>query len=174
MKIFAVMVHMDDHVVLSLLLAATLSSVILVLLMGQPRIFFSMARDGLLPAAFAKVHPKYGTPHITTILTGIVCSILADFLPLNLLGELVSIGTLLAFTVICVGIIVLRKTRPDMPRPYRTPWVPVVPILGALICVAQIVLLPGDTWLRLFIWMAIGVLIYFAYGRHHSRLKHQA
>lgn len=109
--------------------------------MGQPRIFFSMARDGLLPAAFDKVHPKYGTPHITTILTGFVCSILAGFLPLNLLGELVSIGTLLAFTVICV---------------------------------AQIVLLPGDTWLRLFIWMAIGVLIYFAYGRHHSRLKHQA
>lgn len=153
---------------------AGLSSVILVLLMGQPRIFFSMARDGLLPAAFAKVHPKFGTPHITTILTGFVCSVLAGFLPLNLLGELVSIGTLLAFTVICIGVIVLRKTRPELPRPYRTPWVPLVPILGAIICMAQTVLLPGDTWLRLFIWMAIGIVIYFVYGRHHSRLKHDS
>ena len=151
---------------------AGLSSVILVLLMAQPRIFFSMARDGLLPPSFAKVHPKYGTPHITTILTGFICSILAGFLPLNLLGELVSIGTLLAFTVVCLGIIVLRKTKPDMPRPYRTPWVPVVPILGAVICIAQTVLLPFDTWLRLIIWMAIGVAVYFLYGRKHSKLHH--
>ena len=151
---------------------AGLSSVILVMLMGQPRVFFSMARDGLLPQAFARVHPKYGTPHITTLVTGGVCSLLAGFLPLNLLGELVSIGTLLAFTVVCVGIIVLRRTRPDMPRPYRTPWVPFVPVMGALICIGQTLLLPADTWLRLIIWMAIGIVIYFAYGRHHSRLKH--
>lgn len=151
---------------------AGLSSVILVMLMGQPRVFFSMARDGLLPPMFARVHPKYGTPHITTMITGFVCSMLAGFLPLNLLGELVSIGTLLAFTVVCLGIIVLRRTKPDMPRPYRTPWVPWVPLAGAIICVGQTILLPADTWLRLIIWMAIGVAVYFGYGRHHSRLRH--
>jgi basic amino acid/polyamine antiporter, APA family len=149
---------------------AGLSSVILVLLMGQPRIFFSMAKDGLLPPAFTKVHRKFGTPHVTTIITGLLCSALAGFLPLNLLGELVSIGTLLAFTLVCIGVIILRKTKPDMPRPYRTPWVPVVPALGAIICVLQTVLLPADTWLRLLIWMAIGMAVYFFYGRHHSRL----
>jgi len=100
------------------------------------------------------------------------CSLLAGFLPLNLLGELVSIGTLLAFTVVCIGVIVLRKTRPNMPRPYRTPWVPWVPAIGAIICVAQTVLLPPDTWMRLFVWMAIGVVVYFCYGRKHSRLNH--
>ncbi|MEI8284383.1 MAG: amino acid permease [bacterium] len=150
---------------------AGLSSVILVLLMGQPRIFFSMAKDGLLPPVFAKVHPKFRTPYITTIMTGLLCSAMAGFLPLNLLGELVSIGTLLAFTVVCIGVVVLRKTRPDMPRPFRTPLVPLVPILGALICVAQTVLLPSDTWLRLIIWMALGVVVYFLYGRKHSHLN---
>jgi len=150
---------------------AGLSSVILVLLMGQPRIFFSMAKDGLLPPVFAKVHPKFRTPYITTIMTGLLCSVMAGFLPLNLLGELVSIGTLLAFTVVYIGVVVLRKTRPDMPRPFRTPLVPLVPILGALICVAQTVLLPSDTWLRLIIWMALGVVVYFLYGRKHSHLN---
>lgn len=150
---------------------AGLSSVILVLLMGQPRIFLCMAKDGLLPSFFAKVHPKYGTPHITTLITGGICSILAGFLPLNLLGELVSIGTLLAFAVVCIGIIVLRRTRPEMPRPYKTPFVPWVPLAGATICIAQTVLLPWETWLRLFIWMLIGAIVYFVYGRHHSNLK---
>lgn len=162
------------RIAVELAVLAGLASVILVLLMGQPRVFFSMAKDGLLPASFAKVHPKFGTPHVTTIITGALCSILAGFLPLNLLGELVSIGTLLAFTVVCIGIIILRKTKPDMPRPYRTPWVPVVPILGAVICIGQTVLLPADTWIRLIIWMAIGIAIYFFYGRHHSRLKHDS
>ena len=152
---------------------AGLSSVILVLLMGQPRVFFSMAKDGLLPPMFAKVHPKYGTPHITTIVTGLVCSMLAGFLPLNLLGELVSIGTLMAFSVVCIGIIVLRRTKPDMPRPYRTPWVPVVPLLGAGICVVQASSLPADTWIRLFVWMGIGLVIYFCYGIKHSKLRQE-
>lgn len=153
---------------------AGLSSVILVLLMGQPRVFFSMAKDGLLPPVFAKVHPKYGTPHITTIVTGLVCSVLAGFLPLNLLGELVAIGTLMAFSVVCVGVIVLRKNKPDMPRPYRTPLVPWVPAAGAIICVGQAAALPADTWIRLFAWMAIGLVIYFLYGIKHSKLRKQA
>lgn len=153
---------------------AGLSSVILVLLMGQPRVFFSMAKDGLLPPVFAKVHPKYGTPHITTIVTGLVCSVLAGFLPLNLLGELVAIGTLMAFSVVCVGVIVLRKNKPDMPRPYLTPLVPWVPAAGAIICVGQAAALPADTWIRLFAWMAIGLVIYFLYGIKHSKLRKQA
>ncbi len=153
---------------------AGLSSVILVLLMGQPRVFFSMAKDGLLPPVFAKVHSKYGTPHITTIVTGLVCSVLAGFLPLNLLGELVAIGTLMAFSVVCIGVIVLRKSKPDMPRPYRTPLVPWVPAAGAFICVGQAASLPADTWIRLFAWMGIGLIIYFLYGIKHSKLRKQA
>ena len=149
---------------------AGLSSVVLVMLMGQPRIFFSMAKDGLLPARFAKVHPKYKTPHVTTILTGTVAGIVAGLFPIGILGELVSIGTLLAFVIVCAGIIVLRKARPDIERPFKTPLVPLVPILGILICLAQMVALPVDTWLRLIIWMAIGIFIYFTYGIKNSKL----
>jgi APA family basic amino acid/polyamine antiporter len=149
---------------------AGLSSVILVMLMGQPRIFLSMAKDGLLPPAFARVHPKYRTPHITTIATGAVVTAAAGLLPLNVLGQLVSIGTLFAFTLVCIGIVVLRKLRPETPRPFRTPFVPLVPILGAGICLLQMASLPADTWLRLFIWMAIGLFIYFGYGCRHSKL----
>jgi APA family basic amino acid/polyamine antiporter len=150
---------------------AGLSSVILVMLMGQPRIFFSMAKDGLLPAAFAKVHPKFKTPHITTMLTGGVAAIVAGLFPIKILGELVSIGTLLAFVIVCIGIIILRRNRPELPRPFKTPLVPLVPILGALICLAQMVALPADTWLRLIIWMALGIVIYFFYGRKRSKIN---
>lgn len=150
---------------------AGLSSVILVMLMGQPRIFYSMSKDGLLPPIFSKVHPKYKTPYVSTILTGCVAIVLAGVLPISILGELVSIGTLLAFAIVCVSIVVLRKTRPDIERPFRTPLVPLIPILGALICVVQMAALPMDTWLRLIIWMAIGFVIYFAYGYHHSKLR---
>jgi APA family basic amino acid/polyamine antiporter len=150
---------------------AGLSSVILVMLMGQPRIFYSMSKDGLLPPIFSKVHAKYKTPYISTILTGCVAIVLAGVLPISILGELVSIGTLLAFAIVCISIIVLRKTRPDIERPFRTPFVPLIPILGALICFVQMAALPMDTWLRLIIWMALGFIIYFAYGYRHSKLR---
>ncbi len=148
---------------------AGLSSVILVMMLGQPRIFYSMSNDGLLPPIFSKVHPKFRTPYVSTILTGSVAMIFAGILPISVLSELVSIGTLLAFTIVCIGIIVLRKTRPELPRPFRTPWVPLIPILGAVVCLAQMVSLPFDTWLRLMIWMGLGFLIYFLYSVKHSK-----
>ncbi|HWH50974.1 MAG TPA: amino acid permease [Gemmatimonadaceae bacterium] len=147
-----------------------LASVVLVMLMGQPRIFFSMSRDGLLPAVFGKVHPKFQTPYVTTIVTGIVAMFVAGFFPIDLLGQLVSIGTLLAFVIVCVGVMVLRYQRPNIPRPFRTPLVPLVPILGIVICAYMMYSLPGDTWLRLIVWMAIGLIIYFFYSRSHSRV----
>jgi len=149
---------------------AGLSSVILVMLLGQPRIFYTMANDGLLPKKLATLHPKFRTPYITTILTGVVACIIAGLLPINILSELVSIGTLLAFVIVCISILILRKKRPDIKRPFRTPWVPVVPVLGAVICFAQMLGLPWETWERLFIWMAIGMVIYFIYSRKHSKL----
>ncbi len=150
---------------------AGLASVVLVMLMGQPRIFFSMSHDGLLPAVFGKVHPKFRTPYISTIVTGVVAALIAGLFPIGLLGELVSIGTLLAFVIVCGGILVLRRTQPDLPRPFRTPLVPLVPILGILICGYMMYGLPTDTWLRLAIWMALGLAIYFLYGKQHSKLN---
>ncbi len=150
---------------------AGLSSVILVMLLGQPRIFYTMSKDGLLPPVFSKVHPKFKTPYISTIITGFVAMIIAGILPIRILGELVSIGTLLAFIIVCISVIVLRKSRPDIHRPFKTPWVPLVPILGASICFIQMAALPFDTWLRLIVWMAVGFCIYFFYGIKHSKVR---
>jgi len=147
---------------------AGLSSVMLVLLMGQPRVFFSMANDGLLPQVFRRVHPRFHTPHVTTVLTGSVAALLAGFLPINILGEMVSIGTLLAFLIVCAGVWVLRRTQPERARPFATPWVPFVPLMGILISLAQMVSLPWQTWLRLVVWMALGLIIYFSYGIRKS------
>jgi len=150
---------------------AGLSSVILVMLLGQPRIFYTMSKDGLLPPVFSKIHPRFKTPYVSTIITGSLAMIIAGILPISILGELVSIGTLLAFIIVCISVIILRKSRPDLHRPFKTPWVPLVPILGASICFIQMIALPLDTWLRLFIWMAIGFCIYFFYGQKHSKLN---
>ncbi len=152
---------------------AGLSSVVLVMLLAQPRIFYSMAKDGLLPPQFATIHPRFKTPAATTIVSGIAAMIFAGILPIGVLGELVNIGTLLAFFIVCTAVPVLRRARPDLPRPFKTPLVPLVPILGALMCLIQMLALPFDTWLRLFVWLLIGFIIYFTYGRKHSTVQLQ-
>ncbi len=152
---------------------AGLTSVILVLLLGQPRILYTMAKDGLLPQFFSAVHPKFRTPARATLLTGSIAAVIAGLFPIGILGELVSIGTLLAFTIVCIAVIVLRYERPDLPRPFRVPWMPVIPILGALVSLVQMLSLPLDTWIRLLGWMALGLLIYAVYGRHHSVVRQQ-
>jgi basic amino acid/polyamine antiporter, APA family len=148
-----------------------LASVILVMLLGQSRVFYSMSRDGLLGGWASAVHPKFRTPYLSTIFTGIAVSLATGILPLQLLGQLVNIGTLLAFVLVCLGVLVLRKTRPDLHRPFRAPFVPFVPVMGIITCFGLMMTLPGDTWLRLIIWLAIGMVIYFSYGRHHSRVQ---
>ncbi len=149
---------------------AGLASVVLVMLLGQPRIFFAMSRDGLLPPAFGKIHPRFQTPAFATVLTGSIAAILAGLFPLEILGELVNIGTLLAFVLVCAGVMVLRVRQPSLPRPFRTPLVPLVPILGIVFCGGLMATLPWETWVRLLAWLGIGLLIYFGYGRRHSRV----
>ncbi len=146
-----------------------LGTVVLGLLLGQSRIFYAMSRDGMLPHLFGKVHPRFRTPYISTILIGIGAGLLSAFLPEDLLIELVAIGTLAAFILVCASIIVLRKTRPDVPRPFKTPLVPWVPIGGILVCFGMMVGLPGATWLRLLVWFLIGLVVYFLYARKHAK-----
>jgi APA family basic amino acid/polyamine antiporter len=147
-----------------------LTSTMVVQIMGQPRLFYSMAKDGLLPEWAAKIHPRFRTPHVTTMITGAIVAVMGALVPIRMLGELVNIGTLFAFVIVSVGIVVLRRTRPDLPRPFKVPFSPVVPILSALASLYLMYGLPLDTWLRLIVWMAIGVLVYFFYGAKHSRL----
>jgi APA family basic amino acid/polyamine antiporter len=150
---------------------AGLGSVMLVMLLGQSRVFYSMSRDGLLPKWAGTVHPRFRTPWISSITVGIFVAIFASLIPIGILGELVSIGTLLAFVIVCAGVWILRVRRPDLARPFKTPWVPFVPIMGILVAGLMMVSLPLDTWLRLIIWLAIGMVIYFGYGRYHSRVQ---
>jgi APA family basic amino acid/polyamine antiporter len=145
-----------------------LFSTMLVTLLAQTRIFYSMSRDGLLPTLFSRVHPTFRTPWLSTMLTGGIVGIASGLLPIAVLGQLVSIGTLLAFVLVCIGIVMLRRTAPEIPRPFRTPWVPWVPALGAIICLLQMVALPLETWERLGIWLAIGMVVYFGYSRRRA------
>jgi basic amino acid/polyamine antiporter, APA family len=147
-----------------------LSSVVLVLLLAQSRIFYTMAHDGLLPPLAARIHPKFRTPYITTIVTGLVVGLLAGLAPIGLVGELVSIGTLCAFVIVCLGVMVLRIRHPEIERPFKTPAVMIVGPLGAAASLLLMVGLPGDTWVRLAVWLVIGLAIYFLYSRKHSHL----
>jgi len=150
---------------------AGLTSVVLVMMLAQARIFLSMARHGLLPAVFGKVHPRYRTPYISTLITGAFAAVVCGLLPVDVLGELVSIGTLIAFVVVCIGVLVLRKTRPDLPRPFRVKGIWLVAPAGVGMCALMIAFLPMSTWIRLVVWTAIGVVIYFGYSYKHSRLR---
>lgn len=153
-----------------LAILAGYSSVILVMLMGQSRVFFSMSKDGLIPPVFSAVHKRFRTPAKSNLLFMLFVSLFAAFVPARVVGEMTSIGTLFAFILVCLGVLVMRRTMPDLPRGFKTPWVPVVPLLGIATCLFMMVFLPLDTWLRLLIWLAIGFVIYFGYSRKHSKL----
>jgi len=147
------------------------TAVLLVFQLGQPRIFFSMARDGLLPASFARVHPRYRTPHVTTIFTGVAVGVCAMFTSIDEMVDLTNIGTLFAFILVCVGILILRKRDPGRPRAFRTPWVPVVPLLGVISCAYLMLGLPWITWIRFALWLIVGLIVYYSYGFRRSGLR---
>src|SRR5256714_10072332 len=150
---------------------AGMTSVLLVFQLGQPRIFMAMARDGLLPRYFARIHPRFRTPHITTIWTGIAVGGVAMLTDIGSLADLTNIGTLFAFVLVCLGVVVLRRKDPNRPRPFRVPLVPLFPLLGVLFCFALMLSLPIETWLRFVGWLAVGLMIYFFYSVRHSRLR---
>jgi APA family basic amino acid/polyamine antiporter len=149
---------------------AGLSSTMVVQMLAQPRIFMSMSQDGLLPGWAGRVHPRFRTPHLATLITGGIVALASGFTPIAVLGQLVSIGTLFAFVIVSLGVLVLRRRSPTLARPFRTPWVPVVPIASVVVSLALMASLPGATWVRLLTWMAIGIVLYFAYGARRSRL----
>jgi len=157
-------------ILMKLAVLAGLTSVILVMLLGQSRVFFSMSRDGLLPKLFSEIHPKLHTPWRSNLLFMVFVSCFSAFAPISVVGEMTSIGTLFAFVLVCGGILVMRKTHPDLPRPFKTPLVPLVPVLGVLVNLGLMAGLGWSNWLRLFLWMGLGLAIYFGYSRHHSRL----
>ncbi|HEU5341716.1 amino acid permease [Edaphobacter sp.] len=148
-----------------------LTSTMVVMLLGQSRVFFSMSKDGLLPKFFSTVHPRFQTPWISSLTVGLVVAVFASTIPLDALGEMTSIGTLLAFIIVCAGVWVLRRRRPDLPRPFRAPFSPVTPILGIVISLAMMVGLPWETWARLIVWLIAGLLIYVSYSRRHSKVQ---
>lgn len=160
---------LQQAVILAILAGYT--SVILVMLMGQSRVFFSMSKDGLLPSFFSAVHPKFKTPYKSNILFMIFVSLFSGFVPARVVGEMVSIGTLFAFVLVCIGVWVMRVKMPNAPRSFKTPLVPLVPILGVVICFGMMAFLPLDTWYRLLAWMAVGIVVYFAYGKKNSVLR---
>ncbi len=162
------------HPLVNLAIILGLTSVILVMLLGQSRVFFSMSRDGLLPKVFSEIHPHFKTPWRSNLLFMVFVSLFSGFAPISVVGEMTSIGTLFAFVIVCAGIMIMRKTQPDIPRPFRTPWVPLVPILGILVNFAMMFGLGWTNWARLFVWLAIGLCVYFGYSRHHSRLRNEA
>ncbi len=158
-------------VILAILIGYT--SVILVDLLGQSRVFYSMSRDGLLPKVFSQLHPRFATPHKSNIVLCVFISLFAGLVPISVVGEMTSIGTLLAFVMVCLGVLILRKKQPDLPRAFKTPFVPVVPVLGIVTCLLMMFSLPADTWLRLLIWLAIGFVLYFSYGKKNSKLRQE-
>ena len=153
---------------------AGITSVLLVMLMSQPRIFFAMSRDGLLPQGVSKVHPQFGTPYITTIITCVVVAIVAGLTQIQTVGEMTSIGTLFAFAIVCGAVLILRVSRPEVHRPFRVPFGPVFPVLGIIFCVYLMLNLPILTWVRFLVWLDLGMLIYWFYGRTHSPLVERA
>ena len=143
----------------------------LVMLLGQSRVFYSMSRDGLLPKFFGQIHDRFRTPYKTNLFFMIFVSLFAGFVPVSDLGHMVSIGTLFAFVLVCIGVMILRKRMPEIPRAFKTPLVPLVPVLGIIVCVYLMYALPVESWARLGIWLALGLLIYFVYGRNNSKLQ---
>jgi len=150
---------------------AGLTSVILVMLLGQSRVFYSMSRDGLLPRIFCAVHPTFRTPWMSNIVFMVFTGVLGGLLPIKELGEITSMGTLLAFVIVCLGVLILRKIDPDRVRVFRAPWVPFVPVAGILVCGAMMLALPLITWAMLMVWLALGLIVYFSYSRFHSLLR---